>query len=195
MCVLGPVIPRRAVPLSVQRSSVTHRLGRDRSCTEPHIGDHMDAKTSPLRVTIVKPEQALPIKPFGLDMKVLLSTEATGGAISVLMAWIKPGEGPGDHVHFNQEETFFILEGIYELTVGDQTTTAGPGNIVYIPRNVVHRFKNAGKTTGCMLEWTLPGVQDYYFKAISELDANGDFTGQKVMEINKKFHTNFLGAH
>jgi mannose-6-phosphate isomerase-like protein (cupin superfamily) len=87
------------------------------------------------------------------------------------MGWLKPGEGPGDHVHFNQEEIFFIVEGTYELTVGGQTTTAGPGTIVFIPRNMVHRFKNVGNTTGCMLDLSLPGGQDHYFKAISELAA------------------------
>src|SRR5262250_3570634 len=104
----------------------------------------MDARSSPLQATIVRSEQALRIQPFGLDMKVLLSSEATGGAISVLMAWHKPGEGPPDHVHFSQEEMFFIVEGTYELTVGDQTSTVGPGTIVFIPRNVVHRFRNVG---------------------------------------------------
>jgi mannose-6-phosphate isomerase-like protein (cupin superfamily) len=132
-------------------------------------------------------------KPFGLDMKVLLSTEATGGAISVLMAWHKSGEGPGDHVHFDQEEMFFIVEGTYEMTVGGQTSTAGPGTIVFIPRYTVHRFKNVGDTTACMLDWTLPGGQDHYFKAISELAAGGGFT-EKVMEINKKFNTKFLAG-
>ncbi len=155
----------------------------------------MDTRTSPLQATIVTPEQALPIKPFGLDMKVLLTTEATGGAISVIMGWHKPGEGPPDHVHFNQEEMFFIVEGTYELTVGDQTSTAGPGTLVFIPRTVVHRFKNVGATTARMLDWSLPGGQDHYFKAISELAADGGFTGEKVMEISKKFDTNFPGAH
>ena len=165
------------------------------SFTPPQTGGNNDARTSPLQAIIVKPEQALPIKPFGLDMKVLLTTEATGGAISVLMAWLKPGEGPGDHVHFNQEEMFFIVEGTYELTVDGQTTTAGPGTIVFIPRNVVHRFKNVGDTTGCMLDWTLPGGQDHYFKAISELAAAGGLTPEKVMEINKRHDTKFLAAH
>jgi mannose-6-phosphate isomerase-like protein (cupin superfamily) len=55
---------------------------------------------------------------------------------------------------------FFIVEGTYELTVGDQTSTAGPGTIVFIPRSVVHRF-----------------------------------TGEKAMEISKKFDTNFPVAH
>src|SRR5262245_39751308 len=152
---------------------------------------HMDAIRSRLNATIVKPEQALPIKPFGLDMHILLTSEATGGAISVIIAAHEPGEGPPDHVHFNQEEMFFIVEGTYELTVGDQTSTAGPGTIVFIPRNVVHRFKNVGDTTACMLDWTLPGGQDHYFKAISELAAGDGFTGEKVMEISKRFDTNF----
>ena len=166
-----------------------------RKFTNPKTADNTDARTSPLQPTIVKPEHAVPMKAFGLDLKVLLSTEDTGGAISVLMGWHKPGEGPGDHVHFSQEEMFFIVEGTYEMTVGGQTTTAGPGTIVFIPRNVVHRFKNIGDTTGCMLDWTLPGGQDHYFKAISDLAAGGGLTVEKVTEINKKFDTKFLAAH
>ena len=50
------------------------------------------------------------------------------------------------------------------MTVGEQTSTVGPGTIVFIPRNVVHRFKNIGETTGCMLDWSLPGGHDQYFK-------------------------------
>ena len=63
------------------------------------------------KATIVKPEQALPIKSFSFDMKVLLTSEAAGGALSVIMGWLKPGEGPPDHVHSNQEELFFTLPG------------------------------------------------------------------------------------
>ena len=88
----------------------------------------MDART-PLQPVVVTPKQALSIKPFGLDMDVLLTTEATGGATSVIMAWHKPGEGPPAHVHFKQEEILFIIEGLYEVTVGDETAKAGPGSI------------------------------------------------------------------
>ena len=154
----------------------------------------MSAGTAKLQARIVKPEEALPLKAFGLDLKVLLTTEATGGAMSVIMGWHKPGEGPPDHVHFNQEEMFFVCEGTYEVTVADQTSTVGPGTIVFIPRNVVHRFKNIGDTTARMLDWSLPGGQDHYFKAISELAAGGGFTGEKVMEISKRFDTNFPAA-
>jgi quercetin dioxygenase-like cupin family protein len=150
----------------------------------------MDART-PLQPAIVTPKQALPIKPFGLDMDVLLTTEATGGATSVIVAWHKPGEGPPDHVHFKQEEILFVIEGLYEVTVDDETAQAGPGSIVFIPRNVVHRFKNVGGAMGRMLGWSLPGGQDHYLKAISELAAGGGFTSEKVMEISKTFDTHF----
>jgi quercetin dioxygenase-like cupin family protein len=162
--------------------------------TSTKIGDNMNARQSQLTPTIVKSEQAEPIKPFGLDMKILLTTEATGGAISAIMGWHKPGEGPPDHLHLTQEEIFFVLEGTYELTVGGQTTTAGPGTIVFIPRTVIHRFKNIGDTTACMLDWSVPGGQDRYFKTISDLAASDDFTGEKAIEISKTFDTYFPAA-
>ena len=59
----------------------------------------------------------------------------------------------------------------------------------------MHRFKNVGDTIGCMLDWSLPGGQDHYFKAISDLAAGGSLTGEKVTEINEKFDTKFLAAH
>ncbi len=76
------------------------------------------------------------------------------------MGWHKPGEGSPDP-HFDPEEMFFILEGTYEMTVDGQTTAAGAGTIVFIPRNVVYRFKNVGDTTACRLDWSLPGGQDH----------------------------------
>jgi mannose-6-phosphate isomerase-like protein (cupin superfamily) len=163
----------------------------------PALADREELETSsanartPLQPAIVTPKQALSIKPFGLDMDVLLTTEATGGATSVIMAWHKPGEGPPDHVHYKQEEILFIIEGLYEVTVGDETAQAGPGSIVFIPRNIVHRFKNVGFVTGRMLGWSLPGGQDRYLKAISELAAGGSFTSEKVIEISKTFDTHF----
>src|SRR5262245_9243291 len=111
----------------------------------------MDSRSSPLQAAIKTPEEALPSKPFGIDMKVLLATECTGGSDSIIMILHEPGEVQPDHVHFNQEEILFIIEGEYALTIGGQTATAGPGTLVFIPRNVLHRFRNVGDTTGCIL--------------------------------------------
>jgi hypothetical protein len=52
-----------------------------------------------------------------------------------------------------------------------------------------------GDTTACMLDWSLPGGQDRYFKAMAELAAGDSFTGEKMKEINQRFETTFLAAH
>jgi hypothetical protein len=72
--------------------------------------------------------------------------------------------------------------------------TAGPGTIVFIPRGAVHCFKNVGNATACMLDWTLPGGHDRYFKAISEIGGDGG-DREKVIEISKEFDTSFPGVH
>src|SRR5262249_9460682 len=88
---------------------------------------------------------------------------------------------------------FVHHRGLYEVTVGDETAKAGPGSIVFIPRDVVHRFKNVGGITGRMLGWSLPGGQDHYLKVISELAAGGGFTSEKVMgnPLKKPARTSF----
>ena len=46
-----------------------------------------------------------------------------------------------------------------------------------------------------MLDWSLPGGQDQYFKAMAELAPGDEFAGEKMAAINKKFNTHFAGAH
>jgi quercetin dioxygenase-like cupin family protein len=152
----------------------------------------MTSSETAIKPLIVTPEEASHIRPFGLDMQVLLASEQTGGAISVIVACHKPGEGPPDHLHHTQEECIFILEGSYEVTIADVTRIAGPGTMLFIPRKTVHRFKNIGTTFGRMLDWSLPGGQDKYFRAISDLAPGSGFSHEKMMELSEKYHTNFL---
>lgn len=151
----------------------------------------MNVRPSPRQATVVTPEQSMPLKIFGMDANVLLTTEATGGAVSVVLGHLAPGDGPPDHVHLEQDEMFYVLEGTVELTAADQTAIAGPGSIVFVPRTVVHRFRNAGTGMARMLECSLPGGLDRYFKAISELAAGDGLTEEKVMVLSKKFDTHF----
>jgi hypothetical protein len=55
---------------------------------------------------------------------------------------------------------------------------------------VVHRSKTVGDTTARVLEWSLPGGLDHYFKAISDLAAYDGFTREQATEIGKEFDTN-----
>lgn len=146
-----------------------------------------------LQPRIVHPDRADRLTPFGIDMKVLLSAQQTGGSFSALYADIRPGEGPPLHLHRGHDEYFFVLEGTYQLQVGDQEQTIGPGTLAFVPRGTPHGFKNISDAPGRLLEWTIPGDNEPYFRAVDAMQNDGGFDPQKFAAINQRFATEFVG--
>jgi mannose-6-phosphate isomerase-like protein (cupin superfamily) len=138
-------------------------------------------------------DSAEAIHPFGIDMKIMIGGEHTGGTFSAIVAEVKPGEGPPPHLHRDRDEFFYVLEGTYAFSAGGKDSTIGPGTMVYLPRGTVHTFKNVSSTNGKLLEWTIPGSNGDYFRAMHEMESNGGFDPEKFAEINQKFVTEFVG--
>ena len=83
-----------------------------------------------------------------------------------------PGGGPAFlHTHIPQE-TFWILEGDYEVYGQDEqggkyTIEAPVGSTVHVPGNVPHGFKNVGETPGRLLALYAPSAHQHdFFKEI-----------------------------
>ena len=145
-----------------------------------------------LQPVIMTPEDAETIRPFGIDMKVMLGAEHTGGTFSAIFAEVKPGEGPPPHLHRDREEYFFVVEGTYSLSVNGNESTIGPGTLVFVPRGTVHAFKNVSSTVGKMLEWTIPGDNGDYFRAMNKMETTGGFNPETFAAINRQFVTEFI---
>jgi uncharacterized cupin superfamily protein len=64
------------------------------------------------------------------------------------------------HKHLYEDESFFVLSGIFEITVGGKTTTGCPGTYAYGPRNVPHQWTNMGSGRGQLLNVYTPGGID-----------------------------------
>jgi mannose-6-phosphate isomerase-like protein (cupin superfamily) len=67
------------------------------------------------------------------------TSQDTGGKFTLLEVTENEGETPL-HVHHNEDETFWVLEGDIEFEVGGKTIEAGPGSLLYGPRSVPHRY-------------------------------------------------------
>jgi quercetin dioxygenase-like cupin family protein len=89
--------------------------------------------------------------------------EETQGAYAVLEQTVPAGQGPPLHVHRHETEIFYILEGKFELRVGDQTLTVLPGAIATCPRDIPHTFRNIGDAPGKLLLTIIPGRFGNYF--------------------------------
>ena len=48
------------------------------------------------------------------------------------------------HDHTDLEEVYYILHGIGEMRLGDETEELGEGDAVYVPPRVIHTIRNTG---------------------------------------------------
>jgi quercetin dioxygenase-like cupin family protein len=81
-----------------------------------------------------------------------------GDEFEVLEFWCELGFGPIEpHVHEDHADSFFILEGEVEFTIGDETTRAGPGTWVAAPPGVRHGFAIPGPDGAHFLNIHAPG--------------------------------------
>ena len=66
-----------------------------------------------------------------------------GSTVSSFISRHAPGEGPDLHVH-PYEETFIMLEGVCTFTVDGNQIEATAGEIMVVPPNTPHGFRNTG---------------------------------------------------
>ncbi len=64
----------------------------------------------------------------------------TDGQMSIIEVTEAPGAEAPLHVHHNEDEGFWILEGDVTFVVGDKTIEAHAGDYVFGPRKIPHRY-------------------------------------------------------
>ncbi|MFL6452291.1 MAG: cupin domain-containing protein [Bryobacteraceae bacterium] len=93
----------------------------------------------------------------------LITGEQTGGAYFVMEALVPPGGGPPPHIHRNEDETFYIVDGECSITIDDMTVEAKRGDFINIPRGVVHCFRNNGSVPARMIVTFTPSGMERFF--------------------------------
>lgn len=107
------------------------------------------------------PEEGKVLFVLGDIVILKLSAAETNGAYAMVQSISAPGGGAAFlHTH-NSQETFWILEGDYELYGQDENgekcaIPASAGATIHVPANVPHGYRNVGKTTGRILTMLEP---------------------------------------
>jgi quercetin dioxygenase-like cupin family protein len=88
----------------------------------------------------------------------------TGGTAAFMLCENSPREGVPFHKHSREDESFYVVDGMFELTVGDNTATGGPGTYAFGPRGVPHRWTNIGTGRGRILLVLAPsGIEQLFY--------------------------------
>ncbi len=132
-----------------------------------------------------------PFQMLGTTMTVKVSAADTGGTCAMVEQITPPGWGPPLHVHTREDEMMYVLDGEYEVRLGDQTLRVTAGQAVGMPRNVPHTFKNVGATDGRLLAVMTPGTLEPYFHEIAQL--SGPPSPQLVAPIAERYGLTMLG--
>ena len=68
--------------------------------------------------------------------------------------------GPDAHVHDDEDDAFYVLEGEITFMLGDQEVRAGAGTFVLVPPGVEHTFANRTRTPARILNIHAPAGFD-----------------------------------
>lgn len=105
-----------------------------------------------------------------IDFKV--SSEDSRGAALVIENTNRAKGGPARHLHVDQEELFYVLEGEYLIEVGQERFTLTAGDSLLAPRQVPHVWAYIGDAIGRLLiTFTPPGKMEAFFREVSKAGA------------------------
>jgi mannose-6-phosphate isomerase-like protein (cupin superfamily) len=103
---------------------------------------------------------------------VRTSAEDSGGAITVLEE-VPPMLDTPLHVHSREDELFYVLDGEHIVTRGDEEFQLGPGEAIFLPREVPHAQRRVVPGEGRQLVICTPGGFEGFFRDLAEADRNG----------------------
>ena len=117
-----------------------------------------------------------------------------GGRFDFMVGDINYLDGPPLHVHRDQDDTFFVLEGVLTVQVGDEVFDIGPGDFATVPPGVPHTFANIRKDQPAVKAINLmtPGGLDEQFRdmaLISEAPSDPD----AVARLREKHGSTIVG--
>lgn len=121
-----------------------------------------------------------------IEFKV--TPQDNSGGLLILENVFHAQGGPPRHLHYDQDEVFYALEGEFLIEVGDERRRLRPGDSLLAPRRVPHVWAHVGEGRGRILITFAPaGQMEAFFRAVTPTNAmpqqNADLFRAHGMEL------------
>jgi mannose-6-phosphate isomerase-like protein (cupin superfamily) len=100
-----------------------------------------------------------------MDFKV--TGTDSDGALFVLENSFREKGGPARHLHYDQDEWFFVLEGEFRFEFGEEQWTLRHGDSVLGPRRIPHVWASTGAGR-ILITFTPAGKMEIFFREITK---------------------------
>src|SRR2546423_5701794 len=140
---------------------------------------------------LISSEGGAKVNILGIPMIIRIHGRGTGGVVGVVESHDVPGGGPPPHIHHREDETFQVLEGEYEWTVGGERFIAQKGATIFAPRGIPHTYRYIGKTPGRLMCVITPSGFEGFFEEIGAMTPEQQQDIPRVIEIGKTYDLEF----
>jgi quercetin dioxygenase-like cupin family protein len=76
---------------------------------------------------------------------------------------LTPKGGPPLHIHPNQDEWFYVIDGEYLFQVGEDKYQMKPGDTIFLPRKVQHAFIQLTEIGKMIVSYLPAGKMEEFF--------------------------------
>jgi len=91
------------------------------------------------------------------------------------------------HRHSREDEYSYVLEGRMGALLGDEVLVAGPGDLVFKPRNQWHTFWNAGDEPTRILEIISPAGFERFFEELVDMGGVLNAQPEQLAELCTRY--------
>ena len=99
-----------------------------------------------------------------IPYQVKISSSDTNGELFAFEHVDMGNGGPPRHLHFEQDEWFYVTKGQFIFEAGDDCCTLGSGDSMFVPRMVPHVWAHVGAELGTILLAVQPaGTLEAFF--------------------------------
>jgi mannose-6-phosphate isomerase-like protein (cupin superfamily) len=104
-----------------------------------------------------------------VDFKVSMQD---GNGLFILENTFREKGGPPRHMHHDQDEWFYALEGEFIIEVGPERIRLRPGDSLLAPRKVPHVWAYVDGTRGrILIAFTPAGAMEAFFREVTKTNA------------------------
>ena len=110
------------------------------------------------------------IAAIGLGITMKTDGKSTRDAYS-LFEYAIPArtDGPPPHLHTREDESFICLAGELDVTSAARTSRSSMGDYLYLPRDVVHTFRNTYDEEARVISVVSPAGLEAYYQALADM--------------------------
>lgn len=131
-------------------------------------------------------------------MVIKADSKTTDGRFTFIDQRVPADYAVPRHIHHEEDEAWYLLEGHATFYCGDEQFTAGAGSWVFLPKDVPHAFK-AGSSGARLITMTAPSGFADFVEELGEpatelvVPPQGPIDTARLAEIAAKYGVEIVG--